>query len=167
MDALDPYDPGYLRMLLDRSKRIAMVGVSANSARPSWMVARYMIKRGYEVLPVNPAALGQSVLGSPFHASLAEIPEDLGEIDMVVVFRKSEAAGAVADEAMAVLGERGLETIWMQIGVRDEAAAERARAAGYDVVMNRCPKMELSRFNGELSFGGVNTGVISSKLQRS
>ena len=166
MDALDPYDPSYLRELLDRSKRMAMVGASPNPSRPSWMVARYMKTRGYDVLPVNPRGEGRSLLGGPFYSSLAAIPVEKDPIDMVVVFRKSEDAGAVVDEAMETLGDRGLQTVWLQIGVRDEAAAERARAAGYDVVMNRCPKMELSRFNGELSFGGINTGVISSKLRR-
>lgn len=165
MDALDPYDLGYLQRLLDRSKRLAMVGASPNPSRPSWMVARYMKTRGYDVLPVNPRAEGRTLAGMPFHPSLAEIPAEKDPIDMVVIFRKSEDAGAVVDEAMEALGARGLKTIWMQIGVRDEAAADRAKAAGYDVVMNRCPKMELSRFNGELSFGGINTGVISSKLR--
>lgn len=166
MATLDPYDHAYLRKLLDRAKRIAIVGASPNASRPSWMVARYLKTRGYEILPVNPGAVGRNILGAPFYASLAEIPAEIGAVDMVVIFRKSDAAGAVTDEALEALGPRGLQTVWMQIGVRDEAAAKRAEAAGVDVVMNRCPKMELSRFNGELSFGGVNTGVISAKLRR-
>ncbi|MEO0959271.1 MAG: CoA-binding protein, partial [Pseudomonadota bacterium] len=86
-------------------------------------------------------------------------------IQMVDIFRRSEEAGAVVDEAMRVLGDRGLETLWLQIGVIDEAAAERAGAAGYTVVMDRCPKIEYQRLKGELSWGGFNSGIISSKLR--
>ncbi|MEL6979774.1 MAG: CoA-binding protein [Pseudomonadota bacterium] len=164
--ALDPYDQAYLRRVLDRAKRIAVVGASPKPTRPSWMVSRYLKTRGYEVIPVNPAAEGQEILGRPARASLAEVAAKDGAVDMVVIFRKSEAAGAVADEALEAFGGRGLQTVWMQIGVRDEAAAARAEAAGVDVVMNRCPKMEISRFNGELSRGGFNSGVISSKRRR-
>lgn len=161
--ALDPYDHAYLRRVLDRAKRLAVVGASPKETRPSWMVSRYLQSRGYEIVPVNPAAAGQTILGAPVRASLAEAAAEDAPIDMVVIFRKSEAAGAVVDEALEALGDKGLRTIWMQIGVRDEAAAARAAEAGVDVVMNRCPKMELSRFNGELSRGGFNSGVISSK----
>ncbi|MEM9726733.1 MAG: CoA-binding protein [Pseudomonadota bacterium] len=161
MDAgLDPYDHAYLRRVLDEGRRIAVVGASPNSARPSWMVTRYLKSRGYTVHPVNPSAVGEDLAGAPFVGSLAEIN---GPVDMVVIFRRSEAAGAVVDEAIATLGPRGLKSIWMQLGVRDEAAAARAKTAGLDLVMNRCPKMELSRFNRELSFGGFNSGVISAR----
>lgn len=162
--ALDAYNPAFLRRTLSGAKRIAIVGASAKSVRPSWMVARYLQSRGYTITPVNPAVDGE-ILGEATYQSLSAIPTSRDPIDMVVIFRKSEAAGAVVDEAIEMLGPRGLRTIWMQIGVRDEAAAARAEAAGLAVVMNRCPKMELSRFNGELSRGGFNSGVISSKLR--
>lgn len=165
--AAPSYPPDHLQTLLKAAKTIAVVGASANPLRPSWIVSRYLITRGYRVIPINPGSVGKDIVGAPFVASLAEIPSDRDPIDMITIFRNSEAAGAIVDEAIEALGSRGLKTIWMQIGVINHEAASRAEAAGYSVVMDRCPKIELSRFNGELGWGGFNTGVISSKLKPS
>lgn len=158
------YEPEHLQRILEGTRTIAVVGASTNSLRPSWIVTRYLITRGYQVIPINPGAVGKEIVGVPFVASLAAIPAERDPVDMITIFRNSEAAGGVVDEAIETLGPRGLKTIWMQIGVVNHAAAERAEAAGLEVVMNRCPKIEISRYNGELAWGGFNTGVISSKL---
>lgn len=154
----------HLRNILDRTKTVAAVGMSANAVRPSFYVVRYLQLKGYRVLPVNPRYVGQQLLGEPVHASLTALAEVGERPDMVDIFRRSEDAGGVVDEALSALGGRGLRTIWMQIGVVDEAAAERARAQGVDVVMNCCPKMEFQRLKGELRIGGFATGQISSRL---
>lgn len=155
-----------LRTVLERTKTIAAVGVSVNEVRPSYYVARYLKLKGFAMIPVNPVYAGREVFGEPVMESLAAIPPERDPIQMVEIFRRSEQAGAVVDEAMEVLKDRGLETIWMQIGVIDEAAAERAEAAGLTVIMDRCPKIEYQRLYGELRWGGFNTGIISSKLRR-
>lgn len=157
------YDRAFLNKILRETKTIAAVGVSAKMDRPSYMVARYLKMRGYTVLPVNPAYAGGELHGEPIYASLADIPRARDPIQMVDIFRRSDAAGAVVDEAIDALLDRGLETIWMQIGVIDEAAAARAEAAGLRVVMDRCPKMEHGKIFGELGAFGVNTGVVSAK----
>ncbi len=149
-----------LRAILERTRRIACVGVSLNPTRPSHFVARYLALKGFEVFGVNPAYAGQAGFGQTIVASLADLP---GPVDMVDIFRRSDQAGAVVDEALATLGPE-LGTIWMQIGVVDEAAAARAEARGIDVVMDRCPKIEYQRLFGELRWGGFATGIISSKL---
>ncbi len=159
---MDDYSDDYLRGILKRTRTIAMVGVSANPVRPSYYVARYLGLKGYKVLPINPGLAGQTLFGTPVLASLAEVPAEIA-VDMVDIFRRSEAAGEIVDEALEHLTGRGLRTIWMQIGVCNEAAAARARKAGLDVVMNRCPKIEYQRLFGELRMGGFATGLISSK----
>ncbi|MEO0682108.1 MAG: CoA-binding protein [Pseudomonadota bacterium] len=156
--------PDGLRRMLRRIKTVAAVGVSPNPVRPSHYVGRYLALKGYRVLPVNPVHAGKTLWGAPVHASLADIPAAEDPIQMVDVFRRSEEAGAVVDEALDVLLDRGLEVIWLQIGVSDPAAAKRAQAKGVEVVMNLCPKMEYQRLFGELRMGGIATGVISSKL---
>lgn len=150
------YDDDYIRGILRRTHVIAMVGASTNWNRPSYFVMKYLQRKGYRILPVNPAAAGQEILGEPVFAALADIRIP---VDMVDIFRNSEAAGPIADDAVAI----GAKTVWMQIGVRNDAAAERAKAAGLDVVMDRCPKIEYSRLCGELSWLGMNSGVISAK----
>ncbi|MFN2308093.1 MAG: CoA-binding protein [Paracoccaceae bacterium] len=149
-----------LRDILRRTKTVAIVGVSAKTVRPSFFVARYLQLKGYRIVPVNPGLAGQELLGELVHASLAEVPHD---VDMVDIFRKPEAVPDIVDEALARWPD--LQTIWMQLGVEHEAAAEVARARGVDVVQNRCPKIEYQRLFGELRMGGFNTGVISSKLR--
>ena len=129
-----------LRKILTGTRVIALVGWSPNPDRPSNGVARFLKARGYRVIPVNPGQAGVAVLGEVVRASLVEIAEP---VDMVDIFRRSEAAGAVVDAALAALP--GLRTIWMQLGVRDAAAAARARARGVEVVMNRCPSIEIRR----------------------
>ena len=154
------YDDAYLRGILRTGRTIAMVGASPNWVRPSYFAMKYLQGKGYRVIPVNPVAAGQEILGETVYASLAEVP---GPFQMVDIFRNSEAAGAIVDEAIALKEARGIETIWMQIGVVNEAAAARAEAAGLKVVMNRCPKIEYGRLSGELSWGGINSGIISAK----
>jgi predicted CoA-binding protein len=128
-----------------RTRTIAVVGLSPNPARPSHGVARFLQAQGYRVIPVNPGQAGRTLLGERVYPDLASLPDALGPIDMVDIFRRSEAAGEVVDAALAHLRHRGLRTIWMQIGVVDKAAAARAEAAGVTVVMDRCPAIELPR----------------------
>jgi uncharacterized protein len=158
------YPDALLRDVLRRTRTIACVGVSMNPIRPSAYVARYLSLKGYRVIPVNPGHAGKTLHGETIVADLASIPASVGPVQMVDVFRRSEEAGRVVDQALEALLGRGLETIWMQIGVIDEAAARRAEAAGVTVIMNRCPKIEYQRLNGELRMGGFNTGMISSRL---
>jgi len=154
----DRYDDTYIRGILTRVKTIAMVGASANQARPSYFVLKYLAGRGYTMLPINPGLAGGTINGIKVYASLAEAP---GPIDMVEIFRNSEAAGAVVDEALALAPLPSV--IWMQLSVRNDAAAARAEARGVKVVMNRCPKIEYGRLSGEIGWSGVNSRVLSSR----
>jgi predicted CoA-binding protein len=147
-----------IRRILTSVKTIALVGASANSARPSYIVLKYLMSRGYNMLPVNPGLAGKPILGAMAYASLKDTP---GPIDMVEIFRASEFAAAIVDEALAL--DPLPRVIWMQLGVRDEAAAERARARGVEVVMNRCPKIEWGRLSGEIGWNGVNSRIISAR----
>ena len=158
------YRHSYLRDVLSRVNTIAAVGVSLNDVRPSYYVGRFMHLRGYKVIPVNPAYAGKKAFDQKVRASLSEIPKSVGNIDMVDIFRRSREAGKVVDEALEVLGDRGLKVIWMQIGVINKAAAKRAEARGVEVLMDVCPKMEYQRLHGELSWSGINSGVVTSKL---
>ena len=132
------YPDHYLRDILTCVRRIAVVGASPRRERPSHGVMAYLQRRGYRTIPVNPNATGDRILGEICYAQLADIPEP---IDMVDVFRRTEAAGGVVDEAIAA----GAKIVWMQLGVRDAAAAARAEARGLKVVMNRCPAIEIPR----------------------
>ena len=155
----DAYSNQYIREILDEAKTVAMVGASANWNRPSYFVMKYLQAKGYRVLPVNPGLAGQEILGEPVYASLKEIDQP---VDMVDIFRNSEAAGPIADEA----AEIGAKIVWMQLTVRNDAAAARAEAAGLKVVMDRCPKIEFARLNGEIGWSGVNSGVITAKRRK-
>ena len=155
----DRYTDDYLRGVLKRVRVIAMVGASPHWNRPSYFAMKYLQDKGYRVIPVNPRARGETILGEKVHGALSEIP---GKVDMVDIFRNSDAAGPIVDEAIAI----GAKVVWMQLGVRNDEAARRAEAAGLAVVMNRCPKIEYSRLHGELAWSGVNTGIISSKRQK-
>ena len=152
----DRYDDLYLRRILREVKTIAMVGASTNWNRPSYFAMKYLQSRGYKVYPVNPGAVGQHILGEKIYGTLADLP---AKADMVDIFRNSEAAGPIADEAI----KHGAKVLWMQLGVVNEAAAERAEAAGLKVVMNRCPKIEHSRLSGSIEWHGIASGVISAK----
>lgn len=152
------YSDEYFKTILTRTRRIAVVGVSPNPVRPSNYVARYLALKGYEVVPINPGHAGKMLYGAPILADLSEIE---GPVDMVDIFRRSEAVPPIVEAALAL---EGLRTIWMQIGVEHPAAAAQAEAQGVDVVMDRCPKIEYQRLFGELRMGGFATGVISSKL---
>ncbi|MBO9436515.1 CoA-binding protein [Ruegeria sp. R13_0] len=153
------YSDEFLRSILKRNKTVAVVGVSMNEVRPSFYVARYLSLKGFTVIPVNPGHSGKQLFGQTVRASLSDITED---VDMVDIFRRSEAVPPIVDEALEAFPS--LRTIWMQIGVEHIEAAAKAEARGVDVVMNRCPKIEYQRLFGELRMGGFSTGIISSKL---
>ncbi|MEQ9123944.1 MAG: CoA-binding protein [Alphaproteobacteria bacterium] len=155
----DAYSNQYIREILDEVKTVALVGASANWNRPSYFVMKYLQTKGYRVIPVNPGVAGQEILGETVSARLKDIPEP---VDMVDVFRNSEAAGAIADEAIGI----GAKVVWMQLTVRNDAAAERAEAAGLRVVMDRCPKIEFARLSGEIGWSGVNSGVITARRRK-
>ena len=154
----DNYADDEIRAILRSVKTIAMVGVSANEARPSYFVFKYLLSRGFRMLGVNPGLAGATLLGQPVYARLSEIAEP---IDMVDIFRNAEAAALVVDEALALTPLP--RVIWMQLTVRNDAAAAKAEAAGMQVIMNRCPKIEYGRLSGEISWSGVNSRIISSK----
>jgi predicted CoA-binding protein len=150
-----------LRSILRSTKVVACVGLSLNPVRPSYFVGRYLTLKNFRVIGVNPAIAGKPFFGETTYASLADIPNDI-PIDMVDIFRKSDAVPDIVAEAIDTLPI--LKTIWMQIGVQHEETAQKARALGLNVVQNRCPKIEYQRLFGELRMGGFNTGIISSKL---
>src|SRR6476646_6965637 len=158
MSNLDPipYSDAQLRAILQRVKTIAMVGASSNWNRPSYFVMKYLQGKGYRVIPVNPGIAGQMLLGETAYASLRDIPEP---VDMVDVFRPARDAPAIVDDAIAI----GAKVVWMQLGIRNDEAAAIAERAGIEVVMNRCPKIEFGRLGGELSWSGVNSGIIRNR----
>ena len=151
-----PYTDAKLRRILSTMRVIALVGASSNWNRPSYFVMKYLQGKGYRVIPVNPGTAGQTLLGETVYASLRDIPD---KIDMVEVFRASDQVVPVAEDAVAI----GAKILWMQLGVRNDAAAEIAEAAGLEVIMNRCPKIEFGRLGGELSWSGVNSGIIRNR----
>jgi predicted CoA-binding protein len=157
------YSNAELLAILRDTRSIAMVGASPKWNRPSSFAMKYLQEKGYRVIPINPGHAGKEILGETVYASLADIPDSF---DMVDIFRNSEAAGPIVDEAIAVAKEKGIKVIWMQLGVINQAAAERAEAAGLTVVMDRCPKIEFGRLHSELSWGGFNSGIISAKRRR-
>lgn len=154
----DSYDDTYIRSILNTVKSIAVVGVSPKTVRPSYFVFKYLLERGYRMIPVNPGQAGGELLGEKVYATLADIPEP---VDMVDIFRNSDAAPGIVREAL-VLNPRP-SVIWMQLGVRNDAAATLAEEAGLKVVMNRCPKIEYGRLSSEISWLGVNSRTLSSK----
>ncbi len=157
----DSYSPDYIRDILRDVKTIALIGASSNDVRPSYFVLKYLLDKGYDVTPVNPGLAGGEILGRKVYRTLRDIPHPL---DMVDIFRNSAAAAAITDEALGLSPPP--KVIWMQLGVRNDAAAERAEAAGIKVVMNRCPKMEYGKLSGEWGWVGGNSGLISSRRQR-
>ena len=139
------YSDDNITNILDKAKTIAMVGASTNPARPSYLIMKYLQGKAYRVIPVNPFAAGAVLMKETVYASLAEIPV---RVDMVEIFRNSDAAGVITDEAISLAKEKGIQAIWMQLGVRNDAAARRAETAGLRVVMDRCPKIEIDRLYG-------------------
>ena len=155
----DSYSDDYIRAILQDTKTIAMVGASARTSRPSYFVLKYLLQKGFTVFPVNPREAGTDILGQKTYASLADVPVP---VDMVDIFRNSQAADAITDEAIAI----NAKTVWMQLSVRNDEAAHRAETAGLKVVMNRCPKIEYGRLSGEINWMGVNSRTLSSKKPR-
>lgn len=155
MTALN-YSPSLLTRLLKETNTIALVGASPDWRKASHIVMKYLLSKGFDVTPVNPRAAGQEILGKPVVASLAEIDHP---IDMVDIFRNSEAAGGLTDEAIAI----NAKIVWMQLGVVNEEAAARAEASGLTVIMDRCPKFEYGRLSGEGGWMGLPSNIITSK----
>ena len=154
----DKYDDSYIRGILNTVKTIAVVGVSANTSRPSYFVFKYLLERRYRMIPVNPGLAGQQLLGQTVYGRLADIPEP---VDMVDIFRASPYVPDIVREALAMTPQP--KVIWMQLGIRNDEAAALAEAAGLKVVMNRCPKIEYGRLSGEIGWAGVSGGGISSR----
>jgi uncharacterized protein len=154
----DAYDDSYISGILNSVKTIAIVGASANDVRPSFFVLKYLLNKGFDVYPVNPSQAGKELLDRKVYTRLADIPVAL---DMVDIFRSSDAVPAVVDEVLQL--DPLPKVIWMQLTVRHDEAAARAEAAGIKVVMNRCPKIEYGRLSGEIAWTGVNSRVLSSK----
>jgi len=154
----DTYDDGYIRTILRSVRSIAIVGASPNTVRPSYFLFKYMLERGYDVIPVNPGQAGKQMLGKTFVASLSDIGRP---VDMVDIFRASAHVMPVVDEALALTPPP--RVIWMQLGVRNDDAAAKVEAAGLKVVMNRCPKIEYGRLSSEISWMGVNSRTLSSR----
>ena len=157
----DSYDDRYIRGILNTVKTIAMVGVSANTSRPSYFAFKYLLERGYSMIPINPGLEGQALLGRKVYAKLADVPEP---IDMVDIFRASRYAPGIVEEALA-LSPRP-QVIWMQLASRNDEAAKLAEANGLKVVMNRCPKIEYGRLSSEIAWMGVNTRTLTAKKAR-
>ncbi|MDT3686626.1 MAG: CoA-binding protein [Pseudorhodoplanes sp.] len=154
----DTYSDSYIRGILNTVKTIAMVGISPKENRPSYFAFKYLLERGYRMIPVNPGQEGKEILGQKVYARLSDIPEP---IDMVDIFRASQHALPVVEEAINL--ERKPQVIWMQLGVRNDEAAAKAEAAGMKVVMNRCPKIEYGRLSSEISWIGVNSRTLSAR----
>ena len=155
----DSYRDADIRKILREVKTIAMVGASPNWNRPSFFAMKYLQRKGYRVIPVNPTAHGQTILGEAVVKTLADLEEN---VDMVDVFRKPEECVGYAKDAVRI----GAKVLWLQLGVRNDEAARVAEEAGLTVVMNRCPKIEYARLHGELGWNGINSGVISSRRRK-
>ena len=154
----DSYSDSYIRGILNSVKSIAMVGASERESRPSYFAFKYLLERRYRMIPVNPGKAGETILGRRVYARLADVPEP---IDMVDIFRNSRFAPAVVEEALALKPRP--QVVWMQLGVRNDAAAALAEANGLKVVMNRCPKIEYGRLSSEIAWMGVNTRTLTSR----
>lgn len=153
------YDDDYIAGILADCRVFAFVGASANTSRPSYFAMKYLLAKGYTVIPINPGHAGKEILGQMTYARLADVP---GKVDVVDIFRASDAALEVTREAIRLKDQLGITVVWMQLGVKNPEAAAEAEAAGLKVVMNRCPKIEYGRLSGEIGWAGVNTGVVSS-----
>jgi len=152
----DSYSDAYIREILVQHRVIAMVGASANASRPSYFAMKYLLAKGFQVIPVNPGHAGKTILDQPVFGVLGDIDQP---IEIVDIFRNSAAALSITREAIRI----GAKVVWMQLGVRNDEAARLAEDAGLKVVMNRCPKIEYGRLSGEISWAGVNSRTLSSK----
>ena len=157
------YSDEYLADILESVKTIAMVGASPNWVRPSHFAMKYLQRKQFRVIPVNPSTKEINILGEKTYPNLTSIPETF---EMVDIFRNSDAAGSITDEAIELATLKGIKVVWMQLGVENREAALKAENAGLKVVMNRCPKIEFGRLYGELHWSGVNTKIISAKRPR-
>jgi len=156
----DSYSDPFIAGILGSARVIAMVGASAGTNRPSYFAMKYLLGKGYRVIPVNPTLAGKEILGQRVYGSLADVP---APVDIVDIFRNSAAALEVVREAIRLKETLGIKVVWMQLGVRNDEAAAEAEAAGLQVVMNRCPKIEYGRLSGEIGWAGVNAGTITAK----
>jgi hypothetical protein len=154
------YPDDLIKSILRATKVIAMVGASANDMRPSYFAMKYLLAKGFTVHPVNPGLAGKEIMGQTVYAALKDVP---APVDMVDIFRASEFAPGIVKEAIAEKDRLGLKTIWMQLGVINEKAAQIARDAGLAVIMDRCPKIEYGRLSGEIGWMGVNRKVIDNR----
>lgn len=154
------YSDALIKGILRTTKTIGMVGASGNDMRPSYFAMMYLLAKGYTIIPVNPALAGKTILGQKVYASLKEVP---APVDMIDIFRSADAAVGIVKEALEEKERLGIKTIWMQLGVINEEAAQMARDAGLTVVMDRCPKIEHGRFSGEIGWMGVNRRVIDNR----
>jgi len=154
------YPDALIARILRSVKTIAMVGASANEVRPSYFAMKYLLDKGFRIIPVNPGQAGKEILGQKVYARIADLSPP---IDMIDIFRNSAAAGPIADEVIANKDRLGVKILWMQLGVINEDAAKRAEAAGLTVIMNRCPKIEYGRLSGEIGWYGVNRRVIDNR----
>jgi uncharacterized protein len=157
----DVYDDSYIRGILNTVKTIAMVGASAKDNRPSYFAFKYLMERGYSMIPINPGLAGKELLGRKIYPRLSEVPEP---IDMVDIFRAANYALPIVQEALTLKVKPRI--IWMQLGIRNDEAAALAEANGMKVVMNRCPKIEYGRLSSEISWMGINSRTLSSKRAR-
>jgi uncharacterized protein len=156
----DRYSDAYIAGILAEARTIAMVGASATPNRPSSFAMKYLLGKGYQVIPVNPGLAGGEIQRRRVYGALAEVP---GPVDIVDIFRNPAAAHEVVREAIALKDKLAIKVIWMQLGVRNDAAAAEAEAAGLKVVMNRCIKIEYGRLSGEIGWAGVNVGILSAQ----
>ena len=154
----DSYPDSYIRGILNTVKSIAMVGASGKENRPSYFAFKYLLERGYNMIPINPGHAGEDLLGRRIYARLADVTEP---IDMVDIFRTSRYALPIVEEALALKPRP--QVIWMQLGIRNDEAAALAEANRLKVVMNRCPKIEYGRLSSEIAWMGVNTRTITSR----
>jgi predicted CoA-binding protein len=155
----ESYSDEYLLDILRNDRVVAMVGASPHWNRPSYFAMKYLQIKGYRVIPINPAAAGEEILGEKVYAGLREIPV---KVDIVDIFRRTDAVPPIVEDAIAI----GAKVVWMQLGVRHDEAAAKAERAGLKVVMNRCMKIEFGRLSGELSWSGINSGIITSKRRK-
>lgn len=154
----DGYPDSYIRGILNTVKTIAMVGISPKDNRPSYFAFKYLLERGYHMIPVNPGQAGKEILGQKVYAKLSDIPEP---VDMVDVFRALQFVMPVVEEALTLKPKP--QVLWMQLSVRNDEAAALAEASGMKVVMDRCPKIEYGRLSSEISWMGINSRTLSSK----